>query len=63
MERLLTTDYGSDVYQVQDIVQEKDNFYVHAVDMVHSSITDISAAREIARKDYKEFFVQSVVSH
>jgi len=31
--------------------------------MVHSSITDISAARKIARKDYKEFFVKSVVSH
>jgi len=31
--------------------------------MVHSSITDISAAREVARKDYKEFFVKSVVSH
>jgi len=60
---LVVTDYGSDVYQVQDIVQGKDNFYVHAVDMVHSSITDISAAREIARKDYKEFYVKSVVSH
>jgi len=54
---------GSDVYQVQDIVREKDNFYVHAIDMVHSSITNVSAAREIARKDSKEFFVKSVVSH
>jgi len=36
---------------------------VHAIDIIHSSITDISAAREIARKDYKGFFVKSVVSH
>jgi len=33
------------------------HFYVHAIDMVHSSITDVSAAREITPKDYKEFFV------
>jgi len=44
-------------------MQDKDNFYVHAIDMVHSSITDVSAVREITRKDYKEFFVKSVMSH
>ena len=60
---LVVTDYGSNVYQVQDIVQEKDNFYVHAIDMAPSSITNVSTAREIARKDYTEFYVKSVVSH
>jgi len=31
--------------------------------MVPSSITDVSAAREIVCKDYKKFFVKPVVSH
>jgi len=31
--------------------------------MMPSSITNVSTAREIVRKDYEEFFVKSVVSH
>jgi len=31
---LVVTDFGSDVYQVPEVVQELDNFYVHAIDMV-----------------------------
>jgi len=60
---LVITEYGNDIYQVQDIVQEKDNFYVHACDMVKSSISNVEDARAVAVRDYKEYFIHSVVSH
>ena len=56
-------DYGSDIYQLRDVVQDTETYYMHASDLVISSITDEDAAKEIARGDYKEYFVQEVLSH
>jgi len=56
-------DYGSDIYQLRDVVQDTETYYMHANDLVISSITDEDAAKEIARGDYKEYFVQEVISH
>ena len=56
-------DYGNDIYQLQDVVQDQDTFYTHAIDMVQSSIADDAVARDVARVDYAEFFIHEVVSH
>jgi len=56
-------DYGSDIYQLRDVVQDTETYYMHASDLVISSITDEDTAKEIARGDYKEYFVQEVISH
>jgi len=60
---LVVEDFNSDTYQVRDVTQDKANFYVHACDMIKSSITSVDEAREIASRDYKEFFLKSVISH
>ena len=57
------TAYGNNVFQLQDLVQDTTNFYVHACDLVRSNITSEEAAREIAKRDYKEEFVTEVISH
>jgi hypothetical protein len=56
-------DYGNDIYQLKDVVQDQDTFYTHASDMLPSSITDEETAKEVARVDYAEFFIREVVSH
>jgi hypothetical protein len=60
---VVVQDFGSDIYQLRDVVQDTDTYYMHASDLVVSDITDEATAKEIARGDYKEYFVQEVISH